>query len=283
MKVVGIHGIGNLREGQTPQEAAEQMSALWGGHLTAGGTPDVDMRVVYYADLLHEDGHQGEDGRLEELSDAEAEVLTDIFAQQEQLAEPAGVAQGWLTYLLRAQMEDIVATKACSVGLMEWFMVRFAKEVHRYMQPSPARQAVQQRVQHIIVTHQPDVVIAHSLGSVVAYEVLHGCSELQVPLLVTLGSPLALPKAVFNRLTPAPHAGRGQRPQAVQRWANLADPGDLVALPVKGISRLFDGVESDEHCSVHQTYRFHHVEQYLKNQALARLLTSLRTADEQPA
>ncbi|KAK1184436.1 serine peptidase [Streptomyces sp. NBS 14/10] len=281
MKVVGIHGIGNLRDGEEPEVAA-QMSALWAQYLTEGGTPSSDVRVAYYADLLQEEGHQGEDGRLEDLSDAEAQVLADVFAQHE-FPEPAGVAQGWLTFLLRAQLQDIVASKSCSPGVMEWFMVRFAREVYRYLQPVSAREAVQERVREAIVTHRPDVVIAHSLGSVVAYEVLHDCRDAKVPLLVTLGSPLALPKAVFHRLTPGPDRGRGRKPQAVDRWANLADPGDLVALPVKGISRLFDGVESDQHCSAHQTYRFHHVEQYLKTSKLARLLAGLPTGDEQPA
>ncbi|GLZ38743.1 hypothetical protein Acsp05_23670 [Actinokineospora sp. NBRC 105648] len=43
-----------------------------------------------------------------------------------------------------------------------------------------------------IQAHQPDVVIAHSLGSVVAYEALWN-SGATVDLLITLGSPLALP------------------------------------------------------------------------------------------
>ncbi|WP_430379270.1 serine peptidase [Streptomyces sp. B1-3] len=279
MKVVGIHGIGNLREGKE-SEIAAQMSTLWAQHLSDGGTPGSDMRVAYYADLLQDEGHQGEDGRLEDLSDAESQLLAEVFALQE-LAEPAGVAQGWLTFPLRTQLQGIVASKACSPGVMEWFMVRFAKEVCRYLQPTPEREAVQERVRETILAHQPDVVIAHSLGSVIAYEILHDCHDVQVPLLVTLGSPLALPKAVFHRLTPTPDHERGQKPQAVHRWANLADPGDLIALPVKGISRRFDGVESDQHCSVHQTYRFHKAEQYLKTPKLARLLASLPTNDEQ--
>ncbi|MFF0000678.1 hypothetical protein [Streptomyces avermitilis] len=278
MKVVGIHGIGNLREGEEA-EIAEEMSALWAAYLTDGGTPGSEVRVAYYADLLQEEGHQGEDGRIEDLTDAESEILADLFAQQE-LPQPVGTAQGWFTYLLRTQLQDIAASKACSPGVMEWFMVRFAKEVHRYLQIGPAREAVQKRVHEAIAVHQPDVVIAHSLGSVIAYEILHGSNDLHVPLLVTLGSPLALPKAIFHRLSPSPDHGRGKRPPAARRWANLADPGDLVALPVKGISRLFDGVESDQHCSVHQTYRFHHVEQYLQTPKLADLLASLSTSNE---
>lgn len=273
MKILGIHGIGNLRVNEDHETASGHMSALWGKHLAAGGTPSADVRVAYYADLLHDSGHQGEDGRLEELSAPEEAILADVFTLLESPAAPAGVAQGWLTYLLRSQLASIVASKACSPGLMEWFMVRFAKEVHRYLEPGPARLAVHRRVREALVAHRPDAVIAHSLGSVIVYEALHDCEDLEVPLLITLGSPLALPKAVFHRLTPSPEQGRGRRPKSVRRWANLADPGDLVALPVHGISALFDGVEIDQHCSVHQTYRFHHVEEYLKTAQVAALLT----------
>jgi hypothetical protein len=47
-----------------------------------------------------------------------------------------------------------------------------------------------------------------------------------------------------------------------------------VALPAKGVSRRFDGVDSDEHAVVHQGFKFHHAEQYLRSPALARLLAT---------
>ncbi|MFF0551219.1 serine peptidase [Streptomyces sp. NPDC004311] len=283
MKILGIHGIGNLRVDEDPETVAGHMSALWEKHLAAGGTPDADVHVAYYADLLQEHGHQGEDGRLEELSDSEETILMDMFSLLKTPTAAPGIAQGWLTYLLRDQLQDIVASKACAPGLMEWFLVRFAKEVHRYLEPGPARLAVRNRVREALTAHRPDVVIAHSLGSVIAYEALHEYEDLEVPLLITLGSPLALPKAVFHRLTPGPELGRGRRPDAVRRWANLADPGDLVALPIRGISARFDGVESDRHCSAHQTYRFHHVEEYLKTPEVAALMAAPQPTGAQQA
>jgi pimeloyl-ACP methyl ester carboxylesterase len=61
----------------------------------------------------------------------------------------------------------------------------------------------------------PAVVIAHSLGSVVGFEMLHEYRG-TVPLWVTLGSPLALRAVVWPRLRPTPPA----TPDAVQRWLN---------------------------------------------------------------
>ncbi|WP_131814477.1 hypothetical protein [Mycolicibacterium fortuitum] len=92
--------------------------------------------------------------------------------------------------------------------------------------------------------HRPRVVIAHSLGSVAAYETLWMYPHLPVELLVTIGSPLAFPDRIFPRLQPAPIAGRGKRPPGVCRWVNIADPADLVALP-RWLATHFDGVDQD--------------------------------------
>ncbi|MBB6547170.1 hypothetical protein [Nonomuraea rubra] len=61
--------------------------------------------------------------------------------------------------------------------------------------------------------------MAHSLGSVVVYEVLWAHPDLRVNRLVTLGSPLGMPGVVFDRLDPAP-GQRGSRPPGVSEWVN---------------------------------------------------------------
>jgi hypothetical protein len=68
------------------------------------------------------------------------------------------------------------------------------------------------------------VIVAHSLGSVVAYE---ACFRLRhsLPLLVTIGSPLGLANVVYQRLRPQPPVF----PPLVRRWVNIADRNDVVA------------------------------------------------------
>ncbi|MER7584347.1 hypothetical protein [Kitasatospora sp. NPDC097691] len=87
------------------------------------------------------------------------------------------------------------------------------------------------------------VVVAHSLGSVVAYEALCALPGHQVRALVTIGSPLGIPNLVVSRLQPAPvrdgKAVRGAWPGGDQlEWTNLADLGDVVAL-VKDLRPVF--------------------------------------------
>jgi pimeloyl-ACP methyl ester carboxylesterase len=107
------------------------------------------------------------------------------------------------------------------------------------------RQAARDRVAEAMQKHHPQVLVAHSLGSVVAYETLCAYPQLRTELLVTLGSPLAMQGVVFDRLEPAPCYGRAARPPGVGQWTNLADVGDPVAVPRGGLLKFFDGVDED--------------------------------------
>src|SRR5262249_8680566 len=67
------------------------------------------------------------------------------------------------------------------------------------------------------------MIVAHSLGSVVAYECAHQLTH-PLPRLVTLGSPLGLQTIVADRLRPTPSF-----PPKVSAWLNVANPEDIVA------------------------------------------------------
>ena len=67
------------------------------------------------------------------------------------------------------------------------------------------------------------MVVAHSLGAVVSYETLHEHSG-DVPLWVTLGSPLGMRGVVWPKLRPRPPA----TPPTVRRWLNFWDRDDII-------------------------------------------------------
>jgi hypothetical protein len=69
----------------------------------------------------------------------------------------------------------------------------------------------------------PTIVVAHSLGTVVSYETLHDSTG-DVPLLVTLGSPLAMRTVVWPRLRPTPP----RTPGTVRKWLNFWDRDDII-------------------------------------------------------
>jgi thioesterase domain-containing protein len=77
----------------------------------------------------------------------------------------------------------------------------------------------------------PFVVIGHSQGSLIAYDVLSdpAFNDLPVRLFVTIGSPLGI-QEVQDQLRRQTNQRQGLRvPSCVERWLNVADPLDPVA------------------------------------------------------
>ncbi|MFF2217466.1 lipase family protein [Streptomyces antibioticus] len=91
------------------------------------------------------------------------------------------------------------------------------------------------------ITSDTEVVVGHSLGSVVAYEALCALAGHDVHALITLGSPLGIRRLVFDQLQPAPIRGKGVWPGAGVRWTNICDRHDVVALEEQLSGLLGDG------------------------------------------
>ncbi|WP_338059625.1 hypothetical protein [Streptomyces nanshensis] len=127
------------------------------------------------------------------------------------------------------------------------------------MTESDLRYEAQARVSAEI-TKETRVLVAHSLGSVVAYEALCAHPEWPVTDFVTVGSPLGMRNVVFDRLQPSPVHGTGAWPGGVVRWTNLADRADIVALPDRLASRFGDRVED---ASITNGVRMHDLLRYL--------------------
>jgi hypothetical protein len=81
---------------------------------------------------------------------------------------------------------------------------------------------------------RPVLLIAHSMGSVIAWDSLWQMSrqdgdDVEIDLLLTMGSPLGQ-RFVQRRLQGYHEAGEGRCPKGVRRWINLAAVGDLTAV-----------------------------------------------------
>ncbi len=261
MRILGVHGVGNLRQGEPPGQAAANLASVWRRALPADLAPDLAM--TYYADLL---APRGRPGSLDELAQDEAALA---MAWLHLLGLPETVPAGSPGSRPRQGIAWLAERRGLDTLHLEWFVHRLFRDVGAYLRGP--REAVHARFTAAFERHAPQVVIAHSLGSVVAYEALWADPSLRVDLLITLGSPLALPGAVFPRLRPAPVDGRGARPPGVGRWINLADRGDLVAIPPGGVARRFAGVERDEELNVHWA-DFHRAANYLATDTLAGAL-----------
>jgi hypothetical protein len=252
-KILAVHGIGNfsrLRSAGSVSAAADGLAADWASWLEVGARRAAEAqtlpRVVassvcaaYYADALHRGISQAADEDVENLDADEQETLIS-WADASQAV--SAVAQGERT--VRAREAAAWLTRKAE-GPSRTLVFAFVREVRAYLAKpeSPRRLRARAAVAAAVREHRPDVVVAHSLGSVVTWETFCAETDLAVNLLVTIGSPLAMAGVVLPKLQPAILPGRGQRPDGVHRWVNLADVGDVVALPREGLSTAFDGVK----------------------------------------
>ena len=114
-------------------------------------------------------------------------------------------------------------------GLTEAFL----RDVHDFFFVAERRKVMEDSLmERLAGGGGPFVVIGHSQGSMIAYNVLRRlkAAQFQVPLFVTIGSPLGLDEVqdVFRQWTGAD--GKLPFPPCVDKWVNVADQLDPVAL-----------------------------------------------------
>jgi hypothetical protein len=279
--IVGVHGVGDYVSGQPTERVAARRSADWAASVAAGLgiQPDaLDLTVAYYAPVLHAGQPVAQAATLDpdralDTLDPDTETLARCWI--EALDLPDVTVQGRLAVPLRHAVTIAAERFSLSGRLTKLFVAVCFPEVARYLaaDDAPARTQAREYVAAAIAERRARIVIAHSLGTVVIYEALHAYPDLDVDLLVTLGSPLALPGAVFQRLYPRPSAGTGQRPANVRRWVNISDQGDPIAI-LRPFKTYFPDVNLDLTESV-GLFDFHRAARYLACASLAATLQPL--------
>ncbi|MBF6543660.1 hypothetical protein [Nocardia brasiliensis] len=251
--IVLVHGIAQ------EQASADTLEAQWLPGLAGGvrnhgdleladrlwrnGRPgDISTRMAFYGNQFLAEGAQG--GAVGDLDDAQLELMEQLAElwlataaahagdQRDRLTAqrltavvpPEAKPQGPKA-ALRPALNALVRLRwfaPFGIGLAEKFVVRALSQVARYFTDENVREYAQQQVL-AQVGPETELVVAHSLGSVVAYEALHRVDQ-EVTLL-TMGSPLGLRTVIYDRLRPQP----ATVPKAVAAWHNLVDRDDLVA------------------------------------------------------
>jgi hypothetical protein len=279
--IVGVHGVGNFVPGQSAEKVAARRSADWAASIATGlgGRPDaLDLTVAYYAPLLHAGQPTGQAAALDPDQALDAlDPDTGALARSwlEALDLPEVTVQGRLAVPLRHAVSVAANRFSLDGRLTKLFVAVCFPEVARYLaaDDAPARAQSREHVAATIADRRARIVIAHSLGTVVAYEALHARPDLEVDLLVTLGSPLALPSAVFPRLQPRPGGATGLRPANVRRWVNISDYGDPIAI-LRPFKTYFPDLDLDLTESV-GLFDFHRAARYLACGSLAATLQPL--------
>lgn len=258
--VVFVHGVG--QQGKGPQTLhAEIAPPLVDGVRMAGGQLlPADVHCAFYGDLFRPSGEYLAPEPLigvQDLTDTEIDLLV-AWWERASATDPAIVAQD-TEVLGRSPRIAIAAVRALSrsrffSGIGERLLLGSLRQVRRYLDEPDLRAAATQRLLDTL-SAETRVVVAHSLGTVVAYEALAVARTSVV--LVTLGSPLGLPRLIFDRLTPAPP---GCWPGQVVSWTNVVDAGDIVAA-VADLRPLFG--DRVEQVRVHNGAQAHDARPYL--------------------
>ncbi|MFH8346413.1 hypothetical protein [Streptomyces sp. NPDC018045] len=265
-RIVLVHGIGQqVSGGRTLVES--WYPCLADGLALHGVQVDrAEVDMTFYGDLFRPAGHRGVGLPDLDASDVTDDVEREILLawwqqaarQEEGVAGPADRTRLRTPYIVQRAL-NALSHSSFFAGLSERLMISSVRQVRRYLTEPAVRREVQSRMT-AVVTDRTEVVVAHSLGSVVAYEWLCAHAERRDITLVTLGSPLAVRNIVFDRLQPAPVRGRAQWPGGVGTWWNIADRGDVVAL-VKALGPAFG--DRIEDCLVHNGAKAHDVRPYL--------------------
>ncbi len=270
VEIVCVHGIAQQLQG--PETLSrEWLEALRDG-MRLAGAPRKDLptndsiEVAFYGDLFRGKSKGGlyPPKKFSDIQPGfEAELLM-TWAKNANLTVPDGGEvddankSAWAPQGIQAVARKLLQNKYFS-GLSERCMVGSLKQVRQYFWEPDMRQAVRERLSALI-TPDTRLLIAHSLGTIVAYEVLCELHDITVPHFITLGSPLGLPNLIFHRLNPLPIDERGRWPGNTATWTNIAATQDLVA-SVKQLNPLFEGKIED--ILINNEMRAHNIQPYL--------------------
>jgi hypothetical protein len=240
-QLVFIHG--RAQQHKDPEALKRSWIEAWGRGLAKSGLSlpidEKAIRFPYYGDTLAglvEGGTaadvivKGDEAPPEERQFVAA-VLEEAREQREltdgqilALAETEIVERGpknwrWVRAIIKALDEHLPGASGATLATVTF-------DVYHYLRNPGVRDEIETGVRTAIPGDAEVVVVGHSLGSVVGYNLLRreGTSnDWKVPLYITLGSPLAV-TAIRKALQPL------TSPTCVDGWLNAMDPDDIVAL-----------------------------------------------------
>ena len=269
--LVFLHGRG--QEGRNPDDLRRNWTAGLNHGLTLAGLPTVDPADVlfpFYGDVLMQSSGAREsvagdlqgDVLLEQLV---AETATRLGMPTTDTGNGVATAEGLggvgtgLLGALQGQLSWIAARS----GLDDFLIARIFKDVASYLDNAATRQRVLGAVRQALPASGRLVLVSHSLGTVVAMDLLAQLpAALEVELLVTAGSPLGL-DSVHRRLV----AGGPHRPDRIQHWLNTWYAGDPVAIGCP-LSRSWAG-QLQELTVTNPKERAHDIAEYLAHATVA--------------
>lgn len=200
---------------------------------------ELDVRFPFYGDLLDElVAHsgtplasavpRGAEATLDPaFADFQVSILETVRARrniaQDQILSERGLAVAERGPLQWAWVQAMLRTLDRVPGLSGTMIERFTRDVWVYLTDEQVRRAINDTVAKCLRPQERCVVVGHSLGSVVTYDVLRSATDAKVALYATVGSPLGV-GPIRRMLAPLKY------PAVAAAWYNAFDERDAVAL-----------------------------------------------------
>lgn len=286
-QLVFVHG--RAQENKDAAALKAEWVDAWRSGLAKSGLSmpisDTDIRFPYYGQTLYDLAQgktageaaavivKGDDADREQQAFVR-EVILEVQRKQgitdADLAQAAGVdvvQRGplnweWLQGVLKVIDQRVPLASGASIALA-------TNDVYQYLDNIGIRDEIETGVRQALTPEVPTVVVAHSLGTVVAYNLLlrEGAAQRwKVPLFATIGSPLAV-TAIRKKLAPNRH------PMCVGRWLNVLDERDVVALyPLDADHFPLDPQITNKRDVDNPTPNRHGISGYLSDQEVAKAL-----------
>jgi len=251
--IIGIHGLGN----KPPKYLLEEwwrLSINEGLKKIKSHFAEYDFKLVYWADSLHPDPlNPYEDDEDSEL------YLSEKYepATKEKKVKSNGYKENFINFF-KKQRDKILFNETLHVkfpSLTDLIIKHFFKDLDIYLTQQCveenksdclAQDIIRNKLADILQRHKDKdiLLIAHSMGTIVAYEVLIDVEdEINIDSLITIGSPLGVP-FIFEKLkndgSIVADEGRKLRtPENILTgWKSLADLDDKIARSAD-MSKLF--------------------------------------------
>jgi hypothetical protein len=244
--IIGIHGVGN----KPPKRI---LKSWWERAIQEGlqriGRPDLKFRfeLVYWAHLLYSQPQQlqiknkshplyVEDpyvpGRLRSAKTAPSRLRKKLLDFAEKILDKIFLSEHRLLNV------DVISDFIIRNKFRDLDLYYHDTNIEGRRSGFRARAMIRRALAHTLNQHKRDdiLLIAHSMGSIVAYDVLiHEAPNVKIHSLVTLGSPLGLAAIIKKILIELKKDFRVEKkaptPENIQRaWYNLSDLNDHIAM-----------------------------------------------------
>ncbi|WP_394166322.1 alpha/beta hydrolase [Photobacterium piscicola] len=236
--IIAIHGRGNKLPTTT-------LSAHWQQALKHGLQrynqsqlhPQIDFKMAYYADHFYQQPLV--------LSVTTATAIQQIYTIKQlptdnhhhYYKQPLVTrsASPWITKIAE-WIEDKFSVFSF---ISKPFLKSLLPDIYHYFHDQSYQKAVEQPLVKLLnqYQHRPIILLSHSMGTVIAYNVLHQLSRQTTPPQIstwfTFGSPLGLTsiKGFLPKITHQPSVKKLATPDCVtEQWINVSDKTDIVCI-----------------------------------------------------